>query len=104
LKSIGEILSGLTGRLELDTGRERQDVVDRWRELMGEELARLARPEGFRKSVLVLRADHPAAAMELRLRRGEILDRLNGAAGKALFDTVKVICSGASAGRKAPGR
>jgi predicted nucleic acid-binding Zn ribbon protein len=104
VKSIGEILSGLAGRLELDSGRERQSVIERWEELVGEELSRLAEPEGFRKAVLFLRADHPAAAMELRLRRSEILDRLNGAAGKVLFDSVRVTCSGASSRRKAPGR
>ena len=104
MKRLGEILSGLSGRLELESGQERQRIVEKWDELAGEELSLLAKPTGFRKSVLILRAEHPAAAMELRLRKKEILDRLNACAGKVLFESIRVTCSGTSAGGSAPGR
>ena len=100
MKRLSELLSSLSGRLELDSGQERQRVLRRWEELMGDEIGLLARPAGFRKSVLLLSAGHPAAAMEVRLRKKEILDRLNEFAGKVLFESLRVTCSGTNPGRK----
>ncbi len=101
MKRLGELLSQLTGKLELNTGHDRQRVLGEWERLVGEEISHIAHPTGFRKSVLVLRVFHPAAAMEIRLRKREILDRLNGFAGKVLFDSLRVICSGTDMSRKA---
>ena len=99
LKSIGELLSRLTGRLELGEGQERQKILGMWHSIVGDDLGRLAQPAGFRKSVLLVRTSHPAASMELRMRMKEILDRLNGAAGRQLFASMRIICSGTDAGR-----
>jgi hypothetical protein len=104
LKRLGELLSGVSGKLELAAGQERQRVLGEWGNLAGEEMGRLAQPVGFRKSMLILRAFHPAAAMEIRLRKKEILDRLNRFAGKTLFNSLRVICSGTDAGQTASER
>ena len=92
LKRLDDLLRNLTGRLELTEGQERQKILDEWDNIVGKELGALAHPAGFRKSVLLVRALHPAAAMELRLRKKEILDQLNSIARKRLFTSVRVIC------------
>jgi hypothetical protein len=100
MKRIGELLSRLSGKLELDDGQDRQRVIGEWNRLAGKEISSLAKPVGFRKSILILRALHPAAAMEIRLRKREILDRLNAFAKRELFDSLRVTCSGTGSGRK----
>jgi len=92
LKRLDDLLRNLIGRLELTEGQERQKILSEWDNIVGKELGALAHPAGFRKSVLLVRALHPAAAMEIRLRKKEILNHLNSVAHKRLFTSVRIIC------------
>jgi predicted nucleic acid-binding Zn ribbon protein len=98
LKRLDDLLRNLIGRLELTEAQERQKILGEWDNIVGKELGALAHPAGFRKSVLLIKALHPAAAMEIRLRKKEILDHLNCVAHKRLFTSVRIICKSAGSG------
>jgi len=104
LKRLDDLLRNLIGRLELTEGQERQKILSEWDNIVGRELGALAHPAGFRKSVLLIRALHPAAAMEIRLRKKEILDHLNNVAQKRLFTSLRIIRPSVNPGMQTPER
>ncbi|MCK4807245.1 MAG: DUF721 domain-containing protein [Candidatus Aegiribacteria sp.] len=62
-----------------------------WKNIVGKELAAFARPVGFDGSILLLRIIHPAASMEIRLRKNEILLKLNSVWNEELFTDLKTV-------------
>ena len=91
MKRLGVLISGLACKLELSDGQKRQKALEKWDLAVGKDLGRLAVPAGFRKSLLLVSVSHPAAAMEVRLRKTDILDSLNRSAGKVLFENIKIL-------------
>ncbi len=57
-------------------GWEEQEVVWRWREVVGESLSKLARPLYVERGVLHLAVPSPVVANELRLWEKELISRL----------------------------
>lgn len=93
-----------------------QRLWDNWAEVLGEELAALARPLGqhaarrqgrvaggaqLSGAVLLLAAEDAMLLQELRFRGEEILERVNGYLGHAFFSRVQVSLP---LGRSAPVR
>ena len=64
-------------------------VFGRWDEIVG-PVAPGARPLWLTNGVLVVGVDHPAQVTELRYRSGEVLDRLEEAAGEPVAGRVEV--------------
>ncbi len=62
-----------------------------WKEIVGEELAAFVRPVSLEESVLLIRIVHPAASMEIVLRKREILLKLNSVWGEELFTDLKTV-------------
>jgi predicted nucleic acid-binding Zn ribbon protein len=91
MKRLDEFLKAVAQKLELGLGLRRQEALERWEEAAGKELARLSAPEGFEGNVLKIRALHPAALMELRMRQAEILLRLNTLAEETVFTEIRVL-------------
>ena len=59
-----------------------------WPEVLGQELAQMARPLGRRGSLLVLGIEDSIVAQELAYFQPEILKRVNGFLGRKAFDKV----------------
>jgi hypothetical protein len=91
MKRIDEFLKAVAQKLELGLGLRRQEVLEHWNEAAGKELAKLSVPEGFEGNVLKVRALHPAALMELRMKQTEILSRLNTLAEGTVFTEIRVL-------------
>lgn len=94
MRRIDSLISEFSSRMELGKGQKRQKALDLWESAAGEEIARYAKPAGFDRGVLIIRVLHPAATMELGLRKKEILRRLNGQAGEVLFTEIRTITPG----------
>jgi hypothetical protein len=91
LRRIDSLVGEALRDFEPDLRVKRNRAVMLWESIAGAELSSLARPLGFRGSVLILRVLHPAAAMELRLRKKEILDRMNSLWGQDIFDDLRTV-------------
>ncbi len=62
-----------------------------WKDIAGVELASFVKPVGFDGSVLLLKIIHPAASMEIVLRKKEILHKLNSVRDEELFTDLKTV-------------
>ncbi|MCK5063712.1 MAG: DUF721 domain-containing protein [Candidatus Fermentibacteraceae bacterium] len=96
MKKIEILIDGVFRKFELGKYQKRSKILDSWDDIVGVELAKLARPAGFDRSVIIVRISHPAARMEIRLRKEEIISNLNRISGEELFTDIKAIMPGKS--------
>ena len=66
------------------------ELWDRWEETLGEELAALAKPDGYKDQTLFLAAEDAMDIQELQARADEILERVNAYLKEEYFKKVKV--------------
>ncbi|MCD4848874.1 MAG: DUF721 domain-containing protein [Candidatus Aegiribacteria sp.] len=96
MKKIETLITDVFKRLELGKYQKRRNILDCWSDIVGAELAELSIPAGCDRSVILVRILHPAAGMEIRLRKEEILSNLNRISGEELFTDIKAIMPGKS--------
>lgn len=75
-QEIGQILSRALGKAGIDKQINRYKFVLHWKEIVGEDIARFARPEGFKEGSLIITVMTSAWAQELSFHRETILGRL----------------------------
>lgn len=75
---VGDLLGELLSRLGIDEEIERQEVLVRWPEVVGERIASFARAAAVSRGVLFVKVDSSAWMNELNFMRHDILRRLNG--------------------------
>lgn len=75
-QEVGAILSRALGRAGIDKQINRYNFVLHWKEIVGEDIARFARPEGFKDGSLIITVMTSAWAQELSFHRETILSRL----------------------------
>lgn len=91
MKSIGSLAGDFWKSIDLDKAAKRAFILQKWPAMVDDRIGSMCILKGFRRSTVLLLAGNPAAAMELRYRKNELLNTLNEFAGEQLFDSVKVI-------------
>lgn len=91
MKSIESLVRDVLRNFEPDIRTKRNRAAMLWKTIAGDELSTFTRPMGFEGSVLILRSFHPAAAMEVRMRKAELLSRLNTLWGQEIFTDLKTV-------------
>jgi len=89
LTGANSLLAKAIGRNEVLERLEARQITKRWEEAVGEPLATKSTPEKFEHGVLTVVISSAPWAQELRLRKAELLARLNETAGKNLFDDLR---------------
>jgi predicted nucleic acid-binding Zn ribbon protein len=77
-------------KLGLDHPREVGVVWDRWRAIVGEDIAAHAEPSSLRGGLLRVRTDSPAWATEIGYLADEIRKKANETVGRELVTEVRV--------------
>ena len=91
MKSIESLVRRVLDNFEPDIRMKRNRAVMLWSSIAGDELSTFTRPVGFHGSVLILRSYHPAATMELRMRKKEILESLNSLWDQEIFTDLRTV-------------
>lgn len=91
MKKIDDLIPGVLDNFKPDIYQKRNRALMLWKDIVGEELATFVRPAGFDDSILMLKIIHPAAAMEIELRKKEILLKLNSVLNEELFTDLKTV-------------
>jgi predicted nucleic acid-binding Zn ribbon protein len=91
MKKVQGMLSSALGRPEVLKTARAQIAMQRWGEVVGEGLADKSFPDRFEKGTLWVVATGSAWAQEIRLRKEEIVRRMNEVAAEpGLFRDVRV--------------
>ena len=75
-KLVRELLRNAFQKFGLDRQLDRYQFVLHWREIVGDEIARLSKPESIHGKALVVRVSNSAWAQELSFQKQIILKRL----------------------------
>jgi predicted nucleic acid-binding Zn ribbon protein len=91
VKKVENMLASALGRPEVLKMARAQIAMQKWGEVVGGALADKSFPDRYEKGTLWVVATGSAWAQEIRLRKEEIVRRLNEAAGESgLFSDVRV--------------
>jgi len=91
LRKIDSILDEALISMQPDEHHKKNKTLLMWESIVGDELAGLVKPVGYEGSILLIRILHPAASMEIRLRKKEILEKLNSIWNEKLFTDLKKV-------------
>jgi hypothetical protein len=91
LRKIDSLIKEVLSDLQPDDYQKRNKAVMLWKNIVGEKLAAFTRPVGYDGSILLLSINHPAASMEIGLRKMEILKKLNSVWSEKLFTDLKKV-------------
>jgi predicted nucleic acid-binding Zn ribbon protein len=99
---FGESIRGLISERGWEKQASVHEVLIRWAEIVGPEVAEHVAPEGFHEGVLTLTADSTAWATQVRLLAPEFLKRLAAEVGDGVVLRIEVRGPKAPSWRKGP--
>lgn len=93
-EKVGDVLERVLRRRGLARQMEYQKLLEDWPRLVGAGVARVARARSVRDGVLVVEVPSSAWAMELNLRRRQIMARLNAGRSVRIRRVMFVLSAG----------
>ncbi len=87
--SVGQAMGDLIRELGIGKTLSEYGVITRWNEVVGERIAAVARPDRFEKGILFVTVSSAPWRAELTLRRQEIIDKINTAAGGTVVRDIR---------------
>ncbi len=89
MKSVSTAIREFFSQNNLDTELQIASLWTNWKEVVGEDLADLAKPLGKRKKTLILAAADGIVMQEISFYQNYILDQIESFLGWQPFDKVK---------------
>jgi predicted nucleic acid-binding Zn ribbon protein len=89
-RPVGDSLAGLAKRLGAPPPALLTAVFAQWENLVGPAIAAHAKPLSVTRRVLLIGADHPGWATQLRYLSAQLLDRLAATAGPGQIERVDI--------------
>ena len=86
---ISEVLKEKTSDAHTAERMKRYAIWDRWRSLVGDEVAAHARPARWQGNVLIVRVEHPTWIQELGFLKPQMMERLRGELPKAHINDIR---------------
>ncbi len=91
MEEVAKILERIWAAPKWQKGLKAARILDHWPNLVGEAVARAARPRGIARGVLIVEVQDHIWLQRLRFEEQKILSRLNEAAGETLFEGIKFV-------------
>jgi len=86
---VSVAIRDLTHRLGIVKTLSEYDVLTSWDVIVGEQIARVAKPERFENGTLYVAVGSAPWRAELSMRRIEIVERINGAVGRKVVKEIR---------------
>ena len=84
MKTLGELIPAVLGRLGLAKGVKEHEVLERWAAIVGPKIAAVSSAERIRDGKLWVVVAHPAWRNELGFMKQELVDKINREMGAAV--------------------
>ena len=96
VSSVSSLIKSTLGKYHLNAKIEEYSAFPYWREIVGDEIARVAAPERIvRRKVLAVRVLDAAWAQELSMQKADLLNKLHNAGFGAIIDDIKFLTGSA---------
>lgn len=76
IQSLGDALALLVKSLGIEKQVEQYKIFDLWNDVVGEQVAKVARPERIHNGVLIVTVSNAPWRSELTFRKKEILEKI----------------------------
>lgn len=86
---IGNALSELVNGLGIGGTLSRYKIITHWEEIVGQQIARVATPQRVDGDTLYVGVASAPWRAELVMRRREIIEKINAAAGRAVIRDIR---------------
>lgn len=100
---VKDVLKGLGNQMGIKAPAETAALWSKWKDIVGESMARHAAPSSLRDGVLRVRVDSPTWATEIGYLASEIRTRVNAALGSAAVAEVRVWVGSKKDAQEQPG-
>lgn len=89
IRSISSSLKGLLRTLGIENRVREYQVIVRWPDLVGNEIAKVTEAEKVADQILFIKVKNPVWRNELFFLKTQILDKINNEIGKDLIRDIK---------------
>jgi predicted nucleic acid-binding Zn ribbon protein len=86
---VGVALASVTRSLGIDRRLSEYQVITAWEAIVGEQIAKVTRPERIERGVLFVAVSSAPWRAELTMRRRELLEAVNKKAGRRLVKEIR---------------
>jgi predicted nucleic acid-binding Zn ribbon protein len=101
-RPISDLLDAVTGGLGAPRAQVLSAVFAHWTRLVGPEIAAHAQPRSLRQGVLVVGADQPAWATQLRYLASDLLTRIRAETATEEISQIRITVEAPSARKRPP--
>ena len=88
-KALDAVLHELIASLGIKEKLQEYDAVNRWNEIMGEQIAKASNAVGIKKGVLHVHVQSGPWRNELTIRKKEIIDKINASIESDIVRDIK---------------
>ncbi len=88
-RPVGAVLQEMVRDLGIDQTLQQYSVLTSWPSIVGEKIARVTVPQRIDNGVLFVQVSSAPWRAELTMRRTEILEKVNRAAGRRLVREIR---------------
>ncbi len=90
-KSLQQILQSIVKNQKLDEVLERNELIEKFGEIVGEQIARQAKVKSFENGILKIEVESSVWKNEIFLLRERIIEKINQSFGKQIVKQIMII-------------
>lgn len=90
-KSLQQVLQAIIKEQKLNDELQRSDLMEKFNEIVGEQIARQVKLKNFEKGILKIEVESSAWKNEIFLLREKIIEKLNKAFGKQVVKQILIL-------------
>jgi predicted nucleic acid-binding Zn ribbon protein len=91
IKSLSQILNDVLNKYELNEIVEKNLLIEKFKEVVGEQIAKQVEFKNFEKGILTIEVESSSWKNEIFLLREQIIEKINNAFGKQIVKELKIL-------------
>lgn len=91
IKSLSQILNEVLNKYELNEIVEKNLLIEKFKEVVGEQIAKQVEFKNFEKGILTIEVESSSWKNEIFLLREQIIEKINNAFGKQIVKELKIL-------------
>lgn len=91
IKSLSQILNDVINKYELNEIVEKNLLIEKFKEVVGEQIAKQVEFKNFEKGILTIEVESSSWKNEIFLLREQIIEKINNAFGKQIVKELKIL-------------
>ncbi len=91
MQRLGPAIEDLLGKLGISGKIREYDAVERWPDVVGQQVAKVTQAEAIKSGILIVRVSNGPWRNELQFLKAEIIRKLNEDLGQELVKDIRFI-------------